>query len=595
MADVTYRIKLEIDKAGDLDAALPSTSKLSAIDNSFSKIGSSLSTVASSVTDLFTTAVEKAASLALTMGEVGAAAASAAVIFGLHFNNQLEQTKISFAAAFGAAGITGSMNEGLVAADQLTSKMLQDVMKLPITFKDFTDMFRSISVPGFNLGASAGELEEFSRKLVIASSVVVPNMSTKVVGREMSMMLTGHVTSANTLARNLGFVGDELEKLRHGDPADRMKMITEHLDRFAGAGEKFSTSFKAMFTTLKDIGQLFAARATSPLFDSIKGTLKDIVDWLSSHKALVGAWADAFGTRLAAAWSKGVEIAKEWGPLIIDFSEKAGRKLLEIFNELKPTIHKIADIVKGMLTDSEGTFNKIKTGLELYGIAKLGGSSLVGGAMRAGSALGPEGGLIAGAVMAGLAFDVAAASHAISHNTNVHKMWNDTTAKLSQSFEKLAEVSFPLQELFMKLVEGLGGQIVASLDLAASALKKFTDNVSFIDSIIHPGRGFDTAQAEQLNKEMIDDIHSRRNFVPGSMIPLTANIVDYMNKHPPKGELKGGGGTVVHKLEIIVNQTGDPSRVARAVVDKIADLQRYKRSSPFVSNYSSSSLPTNAR
>jgi hypothetical protein len=50
----------------------------------------------------------------------------------------------------------------------------------------------------------------------------------------------------------------------------------------------------------------------------------------------------------------------------------------------------------------------------------------------------------------------------------------------------------------------------------------------------------------------------------------------------------GGGGVHVDRVEITVSGNQDPNRVARVIASHLSDLARYRKSSPYVVNFSAS-------
>lgn len=586
MADVTYRIVTELSSAGSLTQGFQSAQgKLDAMDKSASKLLSVVGGIGSSLADAFTSAVEKVAILSSKMAILAGGAAVAGAAFGINFNNQLEQTKIGLAATLGAFQITPNMSEGMRSATELTDKMLQDVKTMPITFQQFSAMVKDLSAPVFMGGGTANQLEEFTKKVAMFGAV--RGMTPEMASQSMGQILTGRITAANPMVRALGLLGDEAHKLRGMDAPHRMEEVNKILDRYKGANDVFATSFQALFTTLKDNLILFGGKATTPLFTAIKQDLVHINEWFDTHKTLVSSWADFFGSKLVSVWHKGVEVITHWFPIVWDFAEKTGAKISSIWDKILPTVEKVAHLVEGMLNNSDKTFSGIGKTAELYGAVKL-GSGVVSG--LGGGAAGAAGGII----VASLTAELLSMQYAIDHSDIAARHFNSALDNLHSAYDKLSK-AFGDTDPFMKIVEMYGTFVATMLDfwtrvfdVMATGIKYVSDKYIEFDKLIHPGKYNPSSgmTEESLTQESLDDIRARRSFEPHGLVPAVAATVDYLNKHP-NNVPSGGGGTKIGKIEIYVQQSGDPSRVARAVMDKLADLQRYKKSSPWVPNFSS--------
>lgn len=608
MADVNYKLNLDIGKTGDLNSLLPSDSKIKNLDrsvaqmralreevsrinsqkwdNALKSIGSALVDVGGKIGGLFTSAVEKVAELGIKTTAVGVGLGIAGATFGVKFNDELEQVKIGLASTFGAFGITKNMSEGLDAAGQLTGKMLQDVKTLPITFREFVSMLKNISAPAFLAGASANQLEEFTKKTAMFGAIA--GLSAQQSASAMSMMLSGRVTNANPIARQLGIVGGKAKEFRDLDPAERFKELNKYLDRYKDANEAFSHSFKALFTTLKDNIILFAGRTTSPLFEAIKKDLVRINDWFNKNQSFVNSWADHFGTELAAAWHKGIAVAEKWFPIMLRFTAHLENQMKSIWIKVEPYVAKISKYIEDQLENSDKLFDKIGTAGKLYGATKLVGAvGSLGGPVGTGAAI----------AVGSLTLSFAAMEEAIKKDTTASQLWEDAQEHARKGWSKLTEAfkGDPFDTIvtkygtFVAFMTDVWSRVFESVASAANMISSVWDWINdptgiFADILKKEKEGYDEAsrQSEEL-------IKARRSFEPPGPVALGGSSEDRNNiLNQAAKMITGGGGTHIQKVEIVVNQSGDPTRVARAVVDRLVDMQRYKRSSPFVRNYSSS-------
>lgn len=594
MSDVEYRIVTNLDTSGDFESKLPSAGKLSGIDSAFSKIGSSLKSTVGTVSDLFESAVEKVAGLTIKAATFGAAMSAAAVGFGVKFNSEIEQVRLGLASTLTAFGHTRNINEGLVLSQQITSKMLQDVKVLPATFAQFSTAVRNLSSAVFQGGGSSSTLEEFAKKTVMFGAIA--GLSPEQASSSMAMMLTGRITGANPIARQLGITGAEAAHMRQLDPEHRLEEITKLLDKFKDANELFAHSFKAIATTTKDNAMLFMGAATAPLFGKIKSTLEDANNWFSKHRSEVNKFTDHIGRKLVTIFDYGKAKLIEWYPILRDFAISMEQHMVSAWQKIKPVVFQIADKIKDLLKDSDGTFDKIKTILELYAASKIGGKlapsvlPLAGTLGKVGmSALGEGGlagaGVAGGAVAGGLlaaAIGTAGAIDILTNKTNtLHnsavKDYNNINKEIGSISHTFNTELFPTLRTFADL---FGKEMLASLSGSLTILEKgakvATAPQNWLQSTL--ASVFGGKQGMHVETSLADGINRGVGIV----------LAREEGKGKGLSNITGGGGTNIAKVVIEVYQSGDPSRVSRAVMDRLVDLQRYPKSSPFVPNYSSS-------
>lgn len=553
------------------------------MDKSVSKIGSGLKDIGGGLSDIFTDIVEKVGRVALKFGEMGVAGAAAATAFGLKFNDELEQTQISIASIFSANGVANNMVDGMDQASKIMQQMRKDAQALPGTFQELTLMMKTMAIPGFQAGMSTERLEQLSAQSMAVAKVA--GVSIPVAAREMATLMSGHATSANVMALRLGIIGDEAKKFRAMSPEERVTVLTHALEKYKGSIDTFSNSFEALSTTLKDNVMGFLANMTRPLFDNIKSTIKEANNWFDTHKIAAHELAFAIGDKLAAAWGVGVTQFKKWMPVVEQFAKDFSSRMLDTWHKMEPIIEKIARYIKDALVNSEQTFDKIENVLKAYvalkigselspllsGLAKLGAIPGLGGAGAAATALGPAAAVAAvgGAGILDMLTDP---------DNKYHDQANVELIGLKVEAEKLKESFGGLREA----VDLLGGGM---LTIAHEITGAFNDISDTIGDLFHPGRVLDPKEMERRGLKLHEDepfaiernmeLHGRA-FVAGILKGSAAP-----SKDPPHMP-----GTVIGKVEIVVNQTGDPERISRVLFDKMSGMTRFRRTSPYVNNYS---------
>src|SRR5690348_454616 len=118
MSDINYSVEVEFFSKGRINAPMGDLQKVNA---QFASMSSAASSVASSIGSSFAGALggvlETVSSIGMGLAKLGAAGAVGAMTYGvMGLNDQLEQSRISIAAAFQANGITDSFNDSLLLA-----------------------------------------------------------------------------------------------------------------------------------------------------------------------------------------------------------------------------------------------------------------------------------------------------------------------------------------------------------------------------------------------------------------------------------------------------------------------------------------------
>lgn len=576
----------------------------------FHGIGDTLEGVADRITNV----TEKAAAL-------GIGAVFGAATYGvMHLNNELEQTTISLGAIFQAQGFTDNFTQAFGMATDQVAKMKQDVKTLPGTLGELGNMMKVIATPAAHGGLGADEIRKLSGRTMLVSQILGVNQD--MAAREMANLLSGRAGSHNILGLRLGLSGDSAKHFNAESSGDRVKEIQKLFDGYQGAADKFSSSFKTQFTTLKDnISYGFLAEATAPLFDKIKGTLVHINTWFDEHKSTVSAWAHTFGMHLASAWDGAMAIARKFGPAL----ENIGQRFFQLWDmavnkahTLEPLINKLAEVLKNVSVEDITRGAKEVLALKLAGMGVhatgtmlntgLQAGMMVGNLSRAGLIGGGGGGIstalasIGGIETAIAAVGTAAAlaipliiatGGAIDDLTDTtgryHKEAVSLLAHISENMSttlaNLENAAHPTTNALRDFGDYLGVGLLHDLEAATNALSDFSVALRWLkDATKHPGESADDLDARArfnasidvggpLKDHVTETIASTLLGAPGLIVPK--------EKKPP-----GSPGTNIQKVEIVVKGSDDPSRVARLVHERLNSIARNPTRSPYVSNWS---------
>jgi hypothetical protein len=645
VSDVTYRVAIELATTGNLSSQVgQSVSKLDSLSGVLSRVGHEASTLAGSLVGVFEGAIEGAVSLASTLGKLGATAALGSVTYGaVLLNKELESIQIALAAIFGAQHITSSMTEGMSVAAELMKQMRTDAAELPGEFKDLVGIFQLVATPGFQAGQSISEIKTLSAQAMAAAATM--RMPMEQAGRELEMLLEGRAGAHNRFGMLLptALGGEAAERFNKLAPAERFKFVSDQLAALAPAIDEYKKSFDGLSSTLVDNAKRFLGLATTPLFERLKTTLGEANAWFDGNEDKVALWASIVGDRLGAAFDVGKQKLLSWWPAIEAFAEHAYDRIAGIWQRVGPLVESVADRAAKLLGNDKALDRIEQIGL-LYAGTRAGG--LLSGLMPSVAGLGdldrlvkatgiagkvaPEGSafdamagrfrdLVTGQFVAGEAgglFELladpvvlagaaaaaallveglvatAGAMHALADETSSYHdfavtLWDDIQSRGGEALDALSHVVHTLEPYALELADSMGVQLLEALKLMAIGAEGAARAVERAASLF--AKAMDWLGIEP-GAEGHQRMPSGRRSDPGALREYSSVIADVLAKQATvkTGAGGGGGGVHVDRVEITVSGNQDPNRVARVIAAHLSDLARYRKSSPYVVNFSAS-------
>ena len=637
MSDTVYRVLIDYELRGDVDRPIArATGKLGELDRANRNVGSALSNLGGklasfggAVAEAFTSAVERVGSLGAAVAGMGVVAAFAGITYGAtHLNSELEQTNLSLAAIFQAQGYTANFTDAMSLAADEVGKMKQDVKSLPGDLGQLAAIMKTIATPGAQAGLSPDAIRQLSGRAMLVGGI--EQLPPELVARELAQLLSGRAGAHNILGTRLGLIGARAQSFNAESASQRAADVGKEFDRFGPAADAFGRSFFANWTTFKDaVKYTLLAPVTSPLFESIKRTVVEVNTWFEENKVEVSVWAEYIGGRLAGAFEWGKAKVLEWWPAMEAFASQAYGRLVGLWKELEPIVGHVAESIKQSLGDGSA-LDRVESILKLYGVLKVGqmaapfasgafsvGKAAVGlfgegaGAAGAGGALAAgegAGGLLAAAAPLAIALGaVAAAAYganealddtSFAFHTTAFDLWTDAKGKMSEATDELSirfrDVSENVGGLLKPALEDAGMVALGAVDLWANAMKFGVDHIDLFAAQLGATLGpLGTFMSLLLTPHLhtaADTFTSNRDYElsPGTFVKaMSDSFADTQKKLAPKpGAGGGGGGTHIQKVEIVVSTNEEPSRIARRVVDMIADIGRHPTASRYAHNFS---------
>lgn len=612
MADTTYSVIVDLSTRGSLatpvNSALAATQKL---DSSLATARSTVGDLASSMSGAFTGAVESMGRLAGAAAMGGLAAVVGAATYGVvGLNSELEKSTMSLAAIFNANGATSSIAGGMTLAADMMTRMRKDAAALPGEFSDLLGIFKMVQIPGLRAGSNPEDLEKFSANVMAAGASAGLDMH--MVAREAGQLMSGRAGSHNVLGSTLfGLTGDEAARFNAQSGEKRLAELSEKMGAYQAAIGLFSTSFDALSSSLKDNVKKVLVDSTAPLFEKAKGELMKINNWFDSNEDLVSFWSGRIGDGLATAFDWGIQKITEWWPAVQKFAVDAYGEIVSVWDRIEPVVARVAEHIKSALSD-KSAIGMIENVLKLYAAVSVGGSigSGLGGikgmsamANVAGASLG-EGGLAisvggvaaaAGVAAVGMiavagALDVLSDKSAIGHETVsfMSGMIGDNMDQVGRSMGELANTAIDVLGPAIKItVDALGITLVSGLTTMSEVASFAAGHIDIVGeslATVVPVFGSLLTVLSLFGDHENGDI--RHGMEKTRELGLSFNHLTKAKPSAKTGAGAGGGGTVVHKVEINVASNQDPARIAKFTFDAFDKMKRNPTSAPGVRNWS---------
>lgn len=544
---------------------------LDSIGGSIERMGGGAGRAMERVADTLSGAAVSAAKFA------GAAGIGLAAYGVVKLNNQLEQTQISLGAIAQAQGFTATFEGGFKAAGDQLQKMKQDVKTLPGDLGQLSDIMKMIATPAAQGGAGLDAIRKLAGRTMLTSTILgVPQ---EVASREMANLISGLAGADNILGSRMGLIGDEAQKFNKSSAKDRLSRVNSEMDKYQGAADRFSHSFIAQWTTLKDnIKYGMLAPSTSGLFERVKTGIGEANDYLDTHKEKVEEIASLINRRIVSAWDAGENALKKYGPILGKYADM------------------IAHIQPAEMGQKLEHAGKQLLALKVGGMALSGGSSMFGGGMRMLGSLGGAGGAGAGlssiaeamplvgaaaipaAAMLGMvagAVDILTNKSSIYHDEAV-RLGDTISHNLTQAFEAVKPSIDHAESSLRSFGDYMGLGLLQDVEAGTNALTAFGRFLSYITPKQGPG-DLDWDIQDAFNKSVDRPgaiSHPDPELLP-HLLRMDKNsfgpVVEAISK---KGGGGGGGGTHM-KVEIKIDGSGDPNRVARLVGDHLEKLARH--------------------
>lgn len=257
------------------------------------------------------TLADSLAKVTVGIATIAAGGLAGGLIAGIGINQELQDLKISLAATFQANYGIDPFTQALGAADSMMQKLRKDANDLPGTLQDLGGIFKSIAPVSGNLGLTPEKTEALAAHAMAAGKV--SGLSGPVIGREMSLLLSGNAHANNVLGVRLGL---DMKALNKMSGEDRVKTLTTSLARYDDAIKAFSHSYSGVSTTFADNAKMFLGALTQPAFRKLTSLLEEANGWWTTNRVSALRSANVIGEAFVHKFDMVREKIEGWIPAL---------------------------------------------------------------------------------------------------------------------------------------------------------------------------------------------------------------------------------------------------------------------------------------
>lgn len=587
MSDVHYGIEIEyFVKAGALQNANASVRDL---EKSLGGTKHAMGSAAEHFATKFHSAVAGVTDTIASMAVVAGGALAASVATGLtHGVKQGIEAAADYESKILGIGSTLAMladipiDQGMTQAQKSVERLRKDAAMLPGEFKDVMAAFSSILPAGLNAGVDMSRIEGLSSRTVAAAAAL--GVSQITAAHEMAAIIEGRGTSKMPMMAKLGLHSSDLKKMTDEQRFAKVESMVGKLDPALALYQK---SFKGLTSTMSDDVTNVFRHASTPLFDTLKGSMARALDYYSSHEDQILASAVSYGQILRHGFEIAEAKALHWGPILVDVAKRFGHELSVGIDYLAPYLHRAEQFAERFAKDPNA-MHKIGSGaLGLVGLragsaAASHGGELLGDLGRFGSMLGSAGvslgsvaaaGGVSAAAIAALGLGAYGAVNVLTDSTNY---WHDSAVASAEhiavNFGKIAAAGEKTAPILQKVADAYGTYLLAGVELWTGVVARTFEELGKKTELL--GGAFDVLRGmfATLNPTKDPDIKnpweysgfpkwsdaSSRDLDLDTKTPKAPHVTQHITQHN----------------NIRVEGSNDPNRVAKKTVDKLRELAR---------------------
>lgn len=208
----------------------------------------------------------------------------------IKFNQTIETSRLGIAALLTAVGQVQSQFGGAVdagralaeagkEADKQIALLQQDALNTVATFEQLLDTFQIAIAPGLTAGLDLDQVRQFTVQISQAAAAL--GVAQNQLSEEIRSILSGTIQARTTrIATALGITNEDIRRAREAGVL--VEFLNDRFSAFSVAGREALNTFEGLRGRIQDVLTRVTGLASTPLFDNLKGALRDIFDLLSN-------------------------------------------------------------------------------------------------------------------------------------------------------------------------------------------------------------------------------------------------------------------------------------------------------------------------
>jgi len=272
-------------------------------------------------------------------------------------NKKMEETQQQLAGNIQVYKFADNYADALLRADGALKQIREDAAKLPGSDSDFIQAF-ALTFPAQAELGQRNLKEMVKRSNELTAIALSKGIDAGQAGRDISLMMRGHagedVRTFRELKGVMGIKGtDEWNRL---DKKKRLEKLDMARGKFSDTIKAFEGTWEAITSTSASYAKSTALAISQPLFEAVKGPLREMNDWLGRNNEQIEKFGYIAGTMVV----EGLKEAAHWIATIMpggnglrgvvdfaqDFAQDHRSEITETFDNLVEAVGVFVPVVE---------------------------------------------------------------------------------------------------------------------------------------------------------------------------------------------------------------------------------------------------------
>ena len=214
-------------------------------------------------------------------------------------NARAEETTLTIAGMLNANHAAPNIIAGMGDAQEAMRAIRRDAAALPGEAHEFIAIFQTGLPAALQAGMRTGlDVARFTNQFGAVGKAF--GVDAGQIGRDLRFMLQGHAGGQVAMWNHLGpIIGKTAHQFNAMTAPQRLAAIQTATGRFGGMIQQYGNTWEAASSTIQSAGSELLRIGTAPLFETAKGKVVALADYLTRNAPALEATATALGRRLA--------------------------------------------------------------------------------------------------------------------------------------------------------------------------------------------------------------------------------------------------------------------------------------------------------